>query len=269
MLNEQVRAAKDPRLRRLLTRIRQGIQDQSDVDLLNETSYDENRRIPWESDVTVVTPLNKNRWSLNIEAVLSFQRRRREPVHIFMSEHKWKDKQPTEEEAIKMLGMGDDSNNPVPGIFLFVPNMPIIANQNTHQGLKVVNGAAYEAVDVIIDKAYPGYAVNEDTIMHFGPPAGIILRAKTTRDFNFVGMPAGTVLLTPKTTKINCQKKRPWQRTDVSRRGLPCTAAFACTDYKVQGRSLVLAAVDLRGTTTMRIDGEVVPSRCDPYSLYV
>jgi hypothetical protein len=68
MLDEQVRAASDPQLRRLLTRVRHGVQDRSDMDMLNRTCYGENRRIPWESGLTVVTPLNRNRWNLNVEA---------------------------------------------------------------------------------------------------------------------------------------------------------------------------------------------------------
>ncbi|KAM4058329.1 PIF1-like helicase [Hirsutella rhossiliensis] len=49
------------------------------------------------------------------------------------------------------------------------------------------------------------------------------------------------------TVKIQCQRKRPWQRNDVSRKGLPCAAAFACTDYKVQGKTLERVALELRG----------------------
>ncbi|KJZ68031.1 hypothetical protein HIM_12579 [Hirsutella minnesotensis 3608] len=71
------------------------------------------------------------------------------------------------------------------------------------------------------------------------------------------------------TVKIQCQRKRPWQHNDVSRKGLPCAAAFACTDYKVQGRTLERVALELRGTRTRKMDGMVVPSQCDPYSLYV
>ncbi|KAL8281707.1 hypothetical protein RB600_008933 [Gaeumannomyces tritici] len=116
MLNEQVRAAGDSRLQRLLTRVRRGIQDQSDVEFLNSTCYQEGRRIPWESGITVVTPLNRNRWNLNIEAALSFQKQWQAPLRIFISEHKWKDGQPTEEEALMILSQGDDSAIPVPAI---------------------------------------------------------------------------------------------------------------------------------------------------------
>ena len=269
LLKEQVRASGDPQLYRLLTRIRQGIQDQSDVDLLNNACYQEGRQIPWESDITVVTPLNKNRWNLNIEGTLNFQRRQQQLLRIFISDHKWKDGQPTEEEALMILSQGDDSAIPVPAIFMFVPGMPVIVNQNTHQGLKLVNGARYTAINVILDKTYPGHRISPDAILHFGPPAGILLAAETTRDFHFVGMPAGMVLLLPKTIKIESQRKRPWQQHDVTRKGLPCTAAFACTDYKVQGQTLEQVALEIRGTRTTHINGQVVPSQCDPYSLYV
>ncbi|KAF1807883.1 hypothetical protein P152DRAFT_463107, partial [Eremomyces bilateralis CBS 781.70] len=233
MLDEQVRAAGDPRLQQLLRRIRHGVQDQSDMDFLNDTCYQEGRRIPWESGITVITPLNRNRWNLNVEATLSFQRQRQSVLRIFMSEHKWKDGQPTEEEALMLLSQGDDSAIPVPAIFMFVQGMPITVNQNTHQGLKLVNGARYTALDVILDLKFPGHRVNADTMLHFGPPAGIVLASETTRDYDFVGMPAGTILLAPVSVKIDSQRKRPWQMHDVSRRGLPCAAAFASTDYKV------------------------------------
>ncbi|RSL42534.1 hypothetical protein CEP54_015452 [Fusarium duplospermum] len=157
----------------------------------------------------------------------------------------------------------------MPAVFMFVPGMPVVVNQNTHQGLKLVNGAAYTAIDVVPDRAQPGYQINKNTILHFGPPAGIVLASETTRNFRFVSMPPGTILLTPISTKIECQRKRPWQQHDVSRRGLPCAAAFACTDYKVQARTLDRVVLELRGTRTTNVGGQAVPSTCDPYSLYV
>ncbi|KJZ69394.1 hypothetical protein HIM_11210 [Hirsutella minnesotensis 3608] len=225
MLDEQVRAAGD--VQRLLKRIRQGVQDHTDLDLLNSRCYQEGKRIPWESGITVVTPLNRNRWNLNMEASLAFQIQRRSTMRIFISEHKWKDGLPTEEEAIMTLNQGDDSAIPVPAIFMFVPGMPVVVNHNTHQGLKLVNGASYTALEVVIDKSYPGHRVSADMAVHFGPPAGIMLESETTRRLHFVGMPPGTILLTPMTVKIQRQRKRPWQHHDVSRKGLPCAAAFA------------------------------------------
>jgi hypothetical protein len=157
---------------------------------------------------------------LNVETTLSFQSQWQAPLQIFISEHKWKDGQPTE-EAIMILSQGDDSSIPVPAVFMFVPRMPVVVNRNTYQGLKLVNGASYKVLDVILDKAYLGHQINADTILHFGPPAGILLAAESTRDFHFVGIPPGAILLTPISTRIDCQRKRPWQQTDVSRKGLP------------------------------------------------
>ena len=46
-------------------------------------------------------------------------------------------------------------------------------------------------------------------------------------------------------------------------------AAFACTDYKVQSKTLGRVALELRGMWTTVVDGKSVPSQCDPYNLYV
>ncbi len=132
-----------------------------------------------------------------------------------------------------VLNQGDDNVIPVPTVFIFVPNMPVVINQNTHQGLKLVNNASYTAVDIILDRAYPGHRVSADIIFYFGPLAGILLMSETMRDLHFVGMLPGTILLTPINMPIPCQRKQIWQQTDVICKRLSYTAAFAYTDYKV------------------------------------
>jgi len=62
-------------------------------------------------------------------------------------------------------------------------------------------------------------------------------------------MPPGTILLTPVSTKIERQRKRPWQQNDVVCWGLPCAAAFACTDYKVQSWTLNRVVLELFSPT--------------------
>src|SRR5436190_21106521 len=108
-----------------------------------------------------------------------------------------------------ILNHGDNSSIPVPAIFMFIPGMPVVMNKNTHQGLKLVNGASYTVLDVIIDKVYPGHHILANTILHFGPPAGILLASKTTKDLHFIGMPPGTILLMPVSTKIERKRTRP------------------------------------------------------------
>ncbi len=67
-----------------------------------------------------------------------------------------------------------------------------------------------------LDKAYPGYCINANTILHFTPPADISLVSETMTDLYFVGMPPGTI-----STPIPCLRKRAWQQTDVTRRSVP------------------------------------------------
>ncbi|PNY18820.1 Uncharacterized protein TCAP_07501 [Tolypocladium capitatum] len=141
------------------------VHDGRHVDFLNSRCYREGRRIPWETGITV---------NLNIEGTVAFQIQQRSTIRIFVSEHKWKVGLPTEEEAIMMLNQGDDSAIPVPPVFMFVPGMPVVVNQNTHQGLKLINGGDYTAVEVIVNKAYPGHRISADITIHFGPPAEII-----------------------------------------------------------------------------------------------
>ncbi|KAK4076848.1 hypothetical protein Purlil1_12556 [Purpureocillium lilacinum] len=136
-------------------------------------------------------------------------------------------------------------------------------------GLKLVNGAAYTAVEVILKKSYPRYKASSDTIIHFGALAGLILASETTEDLRFVGLPSGTILLTPMSIVIPYQRKRSWQQNDVNRKELPCAATFACTGYKVQGGTLERVALELRGTRTLSVGGQTVASQCDPNSLYV
>ncbi|KAM4058352.1 PIF1-like helicase [Hirsutella rhossiliensis] len=249
MLDEQMRAAGDPELRRLLGRIRRGEQDRSDLELLNSRCYRPGRRIPWETGLTVVTPLNRNRWNLNLEAALAFREGRRTAARVFLSEHKWRDGVPTEEEAVLMLGQGDDSATPVPAVFLFVPGMPVVVNQNTHQGLKLVNGAGYTAVDVIPDRAFPATASRRSSSCTsaagghragLGDDQGLPLPSRSQRSGSGHGS------------------------ATTSARGLPCAAAFACTDYKVQGGTLERVALELRGARMTTVEGRAVPSSCDP-----
>ncbi|KAF5127276.1 hypothetical protein E5D57_008206 [Metarhizium anisopliae] len=55
---------------------------------INRRCYRESARIPWETGITVVTPLNRNRWNLDMEAGISFRKQQNIQMRIFMSEHK-------------------------------------------------------------------------------------------------------------------------------------------------------------------------------------
>ncbi|KAJ3552042.1 hypothetical protein NPX13_g11212 [Xylaria arbuscula] len=89
LLEEQVRARDDPQLGALLDRIRAGVQTRQDLDLLNTNLVDRSQ-ITFNSGLRAITPLNRNRWSLNMEAVVDWARFNKRHISIFVSMHTWR-----------------------------------------------------------------------------------------------------------------------------------------------------------------------------------
>ena len=273
-LTQQIRASGDPIFQALLERVRQGTQTADDRRLLNEVCYRPGEPIPWETDPTVVTPLNRHRWVLNNEATIHFAQRYQTPLRIFLSEHKWEGEPRTARDWVESLSLGDSSETAVPGMFFFAEGMPVVVNQTVWAGLKAVNGAVYTAHQAIIDPKYPGFNIGGNVWLHLGPPAGLLVSSESTREYEITGLPKGMLLLQPRSAKISMTKFRGrssfLHRNSLSRRGLPCAAAFACTDFKVQGRTLDNVWLDLRGTReTVEVDGSRTASKVSPESLYV
>jgi hypothetical protein len=117
---------------------------------------------------------------------------------------------------------------------MFLPRTSVVVNENTHQGLRLVYGAGYKVLDVMLDKAYPNNRINADTVLHFGRPARILQAADSPRDFRFVGKPPNATFLVTTRTRVECQKKRLWKQANMTHKELPCVIKFACTEYKVQ-----------------------------------
>ncbi|KAM4061742.1 PIF1-like helicase [Hirsutella rhossiliensis] len=228
MLDEQMRAAGDPELQRLLKRIRLGVQDRTDLNLLN----------------------SRNRWNLNMEASLAFRVQQRSTMRIFISEHKWKEELPTEEEAIMILNQGDDSAIPVPAVFMFVAGMPIVVNHNTHQGLKLVNGASYSAVEVIVDKAYPGHRISADMTIHFG----------RRRDHSRIGDDEISPLL-PAKKAVATQRRQP--------KGFAVRSSVRVHGLQGAGQNAGARGPRAARDTDDEDGWNGGASQCDPYGLYV
>ncbi|KAJ6436571.1 hypothetical protein O9K51_10813 [Purpureocillium lavendulum] len=71
LLEEQVRARNDPQFGALLDRVRNGLQSQQDLDLLNANIVGR-PEIAFHSGLRAITPLNRNRWALNMDAVVDW-----------------------------------------------------------------------------------------------------------------------------------------------------------------------------------------------------
>jgi len=265
LLEEQIRARDDPHLAALLDRVRAGAQTQQDLDLLNTKLVDRSQ-IAFHSGLRAITPLNRNRWSLNMEAVVDWARFHRRHISIFVSTHTWRGSSVSQDQIAQTIEHGDDSSCKVPGVLFYAQGMPVVVNNNIYTGLKVVNGAEFTAADVITDPRYPGYHLADDVTIHFGPPLGILLQSAETKRLTIPTLPPQTVLIRPTSYTLDpTHGNFKFLSAKCSRRGLPVVPAFVLTDYKAQGKTFVQLLLELRGNRM--INGE--QSKCDFTSLYV
>jgi hypothetical protein len=265
LLEEQVRARDDPELGELLDRVRHGTQTRQDLDMLN-TKLVHRSHITFRNGLRAITPLNRNRWSLNMEAVVDWARFNGRHISVFVSTHRWRSAALSQHEIAQAIEQGDDSKCKVPGIFFYAQGMPVVVNKNMYTGLKVVNGAEFTAADIIPDPKYPGYCLADDVTIHFGPPLGILLQSKETASLAVPVLPAELVLIRPISHSIDPTDSHfKFLSTKCTRRGLPVVPAFVLTDYKSQSKTFPQVLLELRGNRMT--NGE--PSKCDFTSLYV
>ncbi|XP_044714692.1 PIF1-like helicase domain-containing protein [Hirsutella rhossiliensis] len=137
LLEDQVRARNDPQLRALLDRVRNGRQTHEDLILLNANIVGRSQ-ITFHDGLRAITPLNRTRWALNMEAVVGWARFNKRHIRIFVSTHTWRNGTLSPNLIARTIGQGDDSACKVPGVFFYAQSMPVVVNKNIYTGLKVM-----------------------------------------------------------------------------------------------------------------------------------
>lgn len=136
-------------------------------------------------------------------AVVQCARAHGKHISIFIAKHHTEaGRQLQAEDMYDVLRYGDDSQLPTLGLFFYAPGMPIVVTRNQFTGLKVVNGAPFDAVDIFPDTAAGTIALTIDATLHLGPPAGVLLQSSETANISIPGLPQGTILLRSKTVAI-------------------------------------------------------------------
>ncbi|EAQ85212.1 hypothetical protein CHGG_09226 [Chaetomium globosum CBS 148.51] len=229
ILREQVRAAGCPRLRGFLRRLRIGDQTEQDFQRLSQRLYTPSCKSSFVDGLRAITPLNQDRWDLNMAAAVQWARAHGKHISIFVAKHDTESrKRLSTEELCHVLRYGDDSQLPTPGLFFYAQGMPVVVTRNQFVGLKVVNGAPFKAVDIFPDLA----------------PA-----PSPSQRLN------GTILIKSKTVAIPSQMRgkesrwrgKPGFRWVTHRTGPLCTPTFAMTDQKSQGKQFSDVLVNLKG----------------------
>jgi hypothetical protein len=273
ILREQVRTAGCARLRGFLRRLRDGQQTELDFQRLCRRLYTEASRPSFADGLVAVTPLNLDRWGLNMAAVVQWGRAQGKHISIFAAEHSTEaGRRLRAEELSDLLRHGDESHLPIPGLFFYAQGMPVVVTRNQLPGLKLVNGAAFRAVDIFPDLASATIALASDVTLHLGPPVAILLQSDDIADLAIPGLPKGTIMMKSKMVAIpdSMRGKGPRSRGKpgfkwvTHRTGPQCTPAFAMTDQKSQGKQFSEVLLNLKG-----VRGSGTASRPSFMSLYV
>ncbi|KNB04282.1 hypothetical protein FOXG_22453 [Fusarium oxysporum f. sp. lycopersici 4287] len=273
MLREQVRTAGCARLRGFLRRLRNGQQTELDFQRLYRRLYNQASQPSFADGLRAVTPLNQDRWDLNMAAIVQWARAQSKHISIFVAKHDTKaGKRLRVEELCDVLRYGDDSQLPTPGLFFYAQGMPVVVTRNQLTGLKLVNGAPFKAVDIFPDLACGTIALASDVTLHLGPPAAVLLQSDDIADLAVPGLPKGTLLIKSKTVVIpdsmrgknSRSRSKPGFQLVTHRTGPLCTPAFAMTDQKSQGKQFSEVLLNLKG-----VYGSSSETRPSFMSLYV
>ncbi len=120
ILREQVRAAGCSRLRGFLRRLRDGEQTELDFERLCRRLYGRSSQPSFVNGLRAITPLNQDRWDLNMAAVVQWARAHGKHISIFAAKHDTEaGKRLSIEEMSNVLRYGDDSQLPTPGLFFY------------------------------------------------------------------------------------------------------------------------------------------------------
>ena len=273
ILREQVRTAGCARLRGFLRRLRNGEQTELDFHRLCCRLYNKASQPSFADELRAVTPLNQDRWSLNMAAVVQWARSQGKHISIFVAKHDIEaGRRLRVEELCDALRHGDDSQLRIPGLFFYAQGMPVVVTENQFIGLKVVNGAPFKAVDIFPNLAFDTIALASDVTLHLGPPAAVLLQSDEIADLAIPGLPNGMILIKSKTVAIPDSMRgkgprsrgKPGFRWVTHRTGPLCTPAFAMTDQKSQGKQFSEVLLNLKG-----VHGSGAATRPSFMSLYV
>ncbi|EAQ93239.1 predicted protein [Chaetomium globosum CBS 148.51] len=184
ILREQVRAAGCPRLRGFLRRLRNGEQTELDFQRLCHRLHTPSCESSFVDGLRAITPLNRDRWDLNMAAVVQWARAHGKHISIFVAKH--------DTESGKRLSAG---------------GLCHVVTRNQFVGLKVVNGAPFKTVDIFPDLAAGTIALASDVTLHLGPLVAVLLQSDDSAGPAIPGLPNGTILIKSKTVAIPSQMR--------------------------------------------------------------
>lgn len=132
--------------------------------------------------------------------------------------------------------------------------MKVMVTFNVHTDLDVANGARGEIVDIVLDDREEAFDQKSPIINLKYPPLYILVRLLHTKARPLEGLPEGVLPIFPICKSFTIETS-PGVKTTVFRRQTPITSAYALTDYRGQGQTIIPVIVDIGRPPT----GELTP----------
>lgn len=246
ILTEQMRQSADPEFGNILRRLREHRQTPEDLQRINSrvTSY---QNIDFCGGTKMITKTNVMRHTVNLDIAFRYATFKRQPLHIFLSSHCVNahtsqyalnrvenfTRSPTKQELLDAFEIMDNTENHAPAYFPFIPGMPLMVTKNIFQGLGVANGSVFTAVDVLPDPLEERIELEASVVIHSRPPICLLMTSTSSQSVQLPGLDRGIIPLHLISEPVTRQRRRSL----IWRTGLPCTPAFAITDYKSQSQT--------------------------------
>jgi hypothetical protein len=121
--------------------------------------------------------------------------------------------------------------------------MPVMVTWNVHTELDIANGSRGEIVEIILHPEDDEQGISDCVRKLKRPPLYVLVRLYRTKIRQLPGLPPHVIPISPitKTFKVRCKD----ETMIVSRTQLPITPAYAFTDYRGQGQTIVPVIVDI------------------------
>jgi hypothetical protein len=126
---------------------------------------------------------------------------------------------------------------------LFI-GMKMMITYNVMTDMDLANGARGEIVDIVLDEREDPLDVQTPIINLKYPPQLVLVKLLDGKAMKLHGLPDGVLPITPISKSFTFQTS-PKSRKNANRRQLPIVPAYALTDYRGQGQTVVPVFIDI------------------------
>ncbi|KAH6906301.1 hypothetical protein BKA70DRAFT_1372848 [Coprinopsis sp. MPI-PUGE-AT-0042] len=269
-LRQQVRSS-DERWNALLSRLRVGLCNNEDLDILHGLVLTDPRcelpdfdHGPW-SEAILVTPRHAVRAEWNELALRKLARAIKKPVYIVHAEDIDAATGFEASNAIKLamaskVDQSEKTRQPLRRRIELVEGMQAMVLLNIATDADVANGTRGVIEKVLLDPREPPIVMDHDGScrLHYLPVA-VLLRPLIPCYIQFPGVPEGLIPLLPRPMQLT-GKLASGRTYRVKRRQYPITPGYAFTDYKSQAQTIPKVIVDIAKPPSGKIS---------PFNVYV